>query len=451
MSKHLLLRYLDVRRLPLDRIPDGLALHDGLLAAVPRFYRHVAVDPVADVSHRREALARLLDDTGADNLVADLIERLLALPAVEVLRTLEVLVQQQINRHRACKLALSVVLNHPQLAELAATRRQRLTRLLKHLVGERTWSAVGRALAKPANGDEVLLQRTLWNHVAPERIEAAREALRFLAGAAVEPGEAILRKRLAARTTLKAGEGLPRETLFGIRGTFHPATPASEVRYLAPARPNQGQDGPLTARYKTAWGEDGTGTAELVPVPAAPAPLAGRVAVVLDLSASMASSGERAFHPAALGLALYQRLQAQFRDLTMQQVGGSVPAAEGGLPQPQGGTDLAGALLEAARANPEVILIVTEGYENSRTGDAADVAEGLRRLDPALQIFQVVPRFTPAEDLSSRRLAETIALLPVDHENDVGELLARVVLTHAGAVVSDEEMDQLETLLSVSA
>jgi hypothetical protein len=448
MSRHLLLRYLDVRRLALERIPDGLALHEGLRAAVPHFYRHVAVDPAADISHRREALARLLDDA-AENLITHLTDRLLSLPGLEVLRTLEVLVHQQINRHRARKLALAVVLNHSELAELAATRRQRLTRLLKHLVGERTWAAAGRALNRPANGDEALLQRTFWSHVAPDRIERAREALRFLAGAAVDPEEAMLRKRLAARTVLKAGEGLPRETLFGLRGTLHPATPASEVRYLAPAQTNQNADGLLTAHYKAAWTEAGTSTAGLIPVEAVRAPIMGRVAVVLDLSASMASSGERAFHPAALGLALCQRLQAHLRELSLHQVEGSAPLEEGTLPRPQGGTDLAGAVLEAARTNPEVILIVTDGYENCRTGDVADVAAGLARICPALQIFQVVPRFTPAEDLASRRLAEAIPLLPIDHENGAGELLARVVLTHAGAVVSDEELGQVETLLSL--
>jgi hypothetical protein len=445
MTEHLLLRYLDVRQAPLGRVPEGEALHAELCAAAPRFYGHLAADPAAHVTHRWEALERLLDGDALDaTLLGD---RLRALPAAEALRTLEVLADRRINRHRARTLALAVVLNHPGLAELAATRRQRLVRLLKHVVGERTWSAVRRALRPGTNGtSERLLARTFWGRVTAERVPAVREALTVLAGVTLLPGEETLRKRLAARANLEGGAGLPRETLFGLRGTFHPTVPASRVRYLAPAAVRRA-DAPLTEYYKAAWAEGTEAAVGLAPPHANRAPLPGRLAVVLDLSASTASSGERAFHPAALGLALAQRLQAEVRDVTLHQVGGSALVSEGELPRPEGGTDLARGLLVAARTDADVILIVTDGYENGRTGDAADVAEGLLQLRPGRPIFQVVPRFTPAEDLSSRRLGEPIPLLPVDREDAAGELLARVVLANAGDVLTDAELEQIESLL----
>jgi hypothetical protein len=442
MLKPLLLRYLDVRQTPLARIPDGPTLHADLVAGAPRLYRHLPADLAAHVSHRREALLRLLNDPGLG-------ERVRTLPGLEALRVLEVLPEHGINRHRSQKLGLSVLLGHAELPELAATRRHRLARLLRHLVGERTWSAVRRALRPGANGNgERLLQRTFWGCVRPHQIATAREALAVLAGVAVEPGAAVLRQRLAARTALDAGAGLPRETLFGLRGTFHPATPAGRVRSLCPAAAaGPRADGTLTAWYKKAWSEGGEAAAGPAPALPAGSPLPGRLAVVLDLSASMASSGERAFHPAALGLALSRRLQARLGDVTLHPVGGSGPLGDGPLPRPAGGSDLAGAVLEAARTGPETILVVTDGYENCRTGDVADVAEGLRRLNPALPVLQVVPRFTPAEDLSSRRLADDIPLLPVDHETGVGELLARAVLARGGDRLTSEELEQLERLL----
>jgi hypothetical protein len=448
MLKPLLLHYLEIRQTPLGRLPEGPALHGELLAAAPRFYRHLPADLAADVSHRREALVRLLDDGTLSGLVPWLSERLRSLPALETLRVLEVLRERRINRHRARKLGLSVLLGHAELPQLAASRRQRVVRLLKHLVGEKTWSAVRRALQPGANGNsEQLLQRTFWGSIPAERQAIVREVLGFLAGIPAAPSEALLRKRLAARTALDAGEGLPRETLFGLRGTFHPAVPSSRVRYLAPATAALAHaDGPLTEWYKKAWAEGGEAAAGAAPAVAAEEPLPGRLAVVLDLSASMASSGERAFHPAALGLALARRLQSRFADVTLHQVGGAALLAEDPLPRPQGGSDLAVALLEAARTRPETILVVTDGYESSRTGDAADVARGLRQLSPALQVLQVVPRFTPAEDLSSRRLADDMPLLPVDHEAGVGELLARVVLARAGELTS-EDLEQLEQML----
>jgi hypothetical protein len=447
MSKRLLLHYLDIRRTPLNRLSDGAAQHVDLRAAVPGLYAGLPVDPVADLSHRREALVRLLDDAGAKGVVDRLIDALRSVPALEALRVLEAVRQRGINRQRARRLALSVLLNHPDLPELAATRRVRLARLLRHLVGERTWSAVCRALRPGANGTGArLLRRAFEKYVIPARVDTTREALAVLAGVAVQPIEAVLRRRLAARTDMAAGAGLPRETLFGLHGTFHPGAPASQVRYLAPAAPGRCADGPLTAEYKALWADGEQAVDVVVPV-AAGAPLPGRLAVVLDLSASTASSGERAYHPAALGLALVRRLQARLSDVVVCQAGGSAPLAGDGLPRPEGGTELASAVLEAARERPEAILIVTDGYENCRTGDTADVADGLRQLEPALLIVQVVPRFTPAEDLSARRLGDGIPLLPVDHEGDAGELLARVLLAHAGDALTAEELNQLHMLL----
>ena len=52
----------------------------------------------------------------------------------------------------------------------------------------------------------------------------------------------------------------------------------------------------------------------------------------------------------------------------MFQVGGSLPVDGRRLPRPQGPTDLATAVLQAALAVPEAILIVSDGYENFSTG-----------------------------------------------------------------------------------
>jgi hypothetical protein len=445
MSRDLVLRYLDVRRSPLDRLGDGAALHAGLLASAPSFLAGVACDGAADLSHRREALARLLGEPSSSALLAELRSRLGALPGAEALAVLEVIVRRRVNCHRAVRLGLFVLLNHAGLVELAATRRHRTARLLRHLLGEKVWSSVRTALRPGGNGHgAAVLDRFVWAHVAAENRDAVREALAVLAGTPVEPGAELLRKRLAARANLDDGQGLPRETLFGLRGTFHQTQPASKVRFLAPPREARAADGALTAALKEAW-TNGAAEGPALDLPAEPA-VTGRLAVVLDLSGSMASSGERSYHPAALGLAIARRLQARVSDVSLHQVGGSADLAEG-FAAPQGETDLAAGLLDAARTGPEAILLITDGYENARAGDAAGVATGLRRLWPETVLFQVVPRFAPTENLADRRLADTVPLVPVDHENDVGELLARVVLAHAGPTLTAGDLAELSRLL----
>src|SRR5262249_27810017 len=98
---------------------------------------------------------------------------------VEVLRT------SRTNSHRARQVGLAFLLGHEQFPELAATHRQRVIRLLKHVLGERSWSSACRFLASSTPEGERFLQRKLLGH-APDAA-LAREALLFLAGAEVTP------------------------------------------------------------------------------------------------------------------------------------------------------------------------------------------------------------------------------------------------------------------------
>jgi hypothetical protein len=167
----------------------------------------------------------------------------------------------------------------------------------------------------------------------------------------------------------------------------------------------------------------------------------------LDLSSSAVSSGERLYHPAALGLALVGLLEQCVEQVNVFQVGGSAPLDGRRLPRPQGSTDLATAVVQAARTAPEAILVVTDGYENFRQGDVAQVVEGLSRLGLTTAVYQVVPVFTVAEDLSRRRLGGSIPVVPVDHESAVGELTARLLLAKEPEEMSSATLRSVEELL----
>jgi hypothetical protein len=285
---------------------------------------------------------------------------------------------------------------------------------------------------------------------------AARAALRVLAGDEFETSEVALARRLAARRALEQGAGLPRATLFGLRGTFHPQVPAGRVRCLSAAVAAQAEvprDGPLTALFKQALAPGAeppsreTVSERVATVAAVLPAIDATVAVVLDLSHSAAASGERAYHPAALGLALTALLRDRVRTVRLHQVGGSERLNGSAVSRPEGATDLATAVLAAAREHPEAILICTDGYENDRQGDTAAVVAGLRQLGLGLPIFQVVPLFAAGEVLARRTLGEAIPILAIQHEQEIGELLARVLLAHAPARLGGNEIHRLHRLL----
>jgi hypothetical protein len=485
MDKSLLLAYLDGRRRPIGDDPRAGKLHRALHAKAPELYLDLLADPAADVSQRRMVLANLLSQpVAARPSRAVILERLRSQPVEEALQVVEAGRRAGCNARWARGLGLAFLLGHERLAELAATRRTRLVRLLKHLLGEQTWSSVVRCLrtgavsgpgaprrrgllppdlvarlfarkppAKAAN-PEAFLSRTVLRYAADPA--AARAALRILAGDVFEASEPTLARRLAARRDLAEGAGLPRATLFGLRGTFHPHVPAARVRCLSVAVAAEAmtpRDGPLTALFKQALAPGAEPptretVSERVAAAAAALPaIDATVAVVLDLSGSAAASGERAHHPAALGSALTALLRDRVRAVRLHQVGGSERLNGSAVARPEGATDLATAVLTAAREQPEVILICTDGYENVRQGDTAAVVAGLRQLGLDLPIFQVVPLFAASEALARRTLGQAIPVLAIQHEQEIGELLARVLLAHAPATLGDDEIHRLHRLL----
>ena len=180
MDAQLLLAYLDARRSAVtpaaahDPSPQLCETAAGRLCGAARRSRrcHLA---------QREALANLLRLPSARAVaVAALRERLGALPAEERLPVVDVVVARRINSSRARMLLRGVLIDDTLLTELAPTHRQRLIRVLTHLLGEQTWYAIERHLASPTPEGEALLTRALLRG-APDPVRL-REALCFLAG-----------------------------------------------------------------------------------------------------------------------------------------------------------------------------------------------------------------------------------------------------------------------------
>lgn len=370
------------------------------------------------------------------------------------------------------EIGLRFLLGHPELPALAANHRQAVIALFRHFLGERKWSAVTRALRAPSEENERFLQRSVLRYAAMPTV--ARETLGFLSGqgkvphateapartpwllvpwitrkavpattpAEFRPTDVLLQRRLAARRYLSEGEGLSHEVLTGLRGTYHRGVSMHQVRLLAAAKRPLRADGPLTSLYKSLLTEKALPqmarerlTSREMPTLVIPA----RVAVVLDLSASTVSSGERLHHPAALGQAVTRRLRAGVSDVSVHRVGGA--SSVGDLfAAPNGETDLATAVLRSGQERPDAIVVITDGYENVREGDLAHVVAGLRRLGTTTPVFEVLPVFTPAEDIRSRCLGADIVPLPVHHEKGVGELLARIYLATRPDTLNPEEL-----------
>lgn len=483
MDTHLIAHYLDIRRTPLPQLPtEASHLHNALCESAPALYLHLLADSTTHISHKREILFNLLltNEVRSTENRQRLLHILSTMPIEQGLQVISIIQDLRINRSSARELILAYLLGHELLPELAAIKRRRLSRLFRHALGEQTWSSVRRFLTTPGTIGEQFLQRELFHYAWNGDKARAHEILCFLTGVPFNATLPALVKSVSARQDINKGEGLPQETLSGIRGIYHKQASLRSLRQLvAPIPATTLADGPLTAAYKEALAtsipagelkEQHTSLLQLLQslkqqitriagktgqieinntVPVQLPEIKGRVVVILDLSGSMAASGERFNHPIALALALTHLLQTCISDLHILQTGGSSQLTEEEIQRPQGVADIALALLDAVQKQPQVILIITDGYENVRQGDTAWVAQGLRTLGYELPIYQVVPLFTSAEKLDARRLDEHIRPVPIAHENHVNELLARILLAGAGQQLTTADIQQLQQLLTM--
>jgi hypothetical protein len=326
---------------------------------------------------------------------------LTALESDQVLKVFLALRRTRANHKHAARAVLRYVLNHPRLEELAARRRPALRDCLEHALGKNVARACVRLLTE-ADGAESYARRRLLRFAAdPERVRAVvgfvygkapcppARAEDNAALVAVPPAKELARHAAERPRTITAtNRGDIAATLVHVyRGGANAELNAALERYVADA-------------------------AERLPR------FDGSVALVLDASGSTLGYGEREFCCVSQSQALRLALERCCADLRVIPVGG-----RGNPPRPEGDTDLAGALLDAVEGDPDVVAIVSDGYENVLAGDLARVVASLPAAGVRTPVVFCHSKFTGKDDLGLRRPAPALPELEFWHEADFAELL----------------------------
>jgi len=143
--------------------------------------------------------------------------------------------------------------------------------------------------------------------------------------------------------------------------------------------------------------------------------LPGRIALILDASASMRGSKKQEFAPIALAVSFERVMQAKCPDLRAYNIGGF-----GWPPAPEGPTDFARVLIDALEANPELVVFVTDGYENQNSGDTARILATLRTLGISTPIVCCRIETDPGETRIEEALEEGLVSITLRTERDFG-------------------------------
>ncbi len=326
----------------------------------------------------------------------------------QVLRVFLALRRVRANHKHTARAILKYILNHPQLEDMALHRRPAVVDAIEHALGK----DVARGCAKMLCGlgvKEAYLQQQLLRFANnPQRVRAILPFL-YRQGATPATGEnhyTAIHKQYSEKR--EQHQERPKTVTATNRGDIA-ATLVHLYRGGKSTKLQQALEGYVEKAAST--------------LPR----FEGKMALVLDASASTRSYGDREYSALAQSVALQRVLEKRCTNLQVHMVGGS-----GYPPVPEGNTDLATALLDALESEPDLVAIVSDGYENVYPGDLERVVESLPRAGVQTPVVLCHSKFTKVDDLTLRRPAQNLPQLEFWHQEDFEDLLLYLFSTATG-------------------
>ncbi|MCJ8283067.1 MAG: VWA domain-containing protein [Rivularia sp. ALOHA_DT_140] len=323
------------------------------------------------------------------------------------------------NHKHTTRAILKYIFEHPQSLNMAVCRRPAVVDCLEHAIGKN----VARACAKfvTSGADETYLNQNL---------------LRFLNDR--EKVKTIL-KLLYRHEALQTPTGEYRE----LHQKYTQILESQQERPKTVTATNRGDiAATLVHLYRGGQSEQLMEAVEnYVNQAAAKLPRFNKtLALVFDASASTQSYGDRQYCCLAQSVALKLVLEKCCTKVKVYQVGGTVDV----LPTPQGYSDIATSVLDAVKGNPDLIVIVSDGYENLYPGDLSRVVASLPQIGIETPVVFCHSKFTSQDDLELRRPAKNLPQLEFWHQEDFGHLM----LSMMSMVGEKTEADLREFLLA---
>jgi len=302
------------------------------------------------------------------------------------------------NHKHTTRAILKYIFEHPECFDMAICRRPAVVDCLEHALGKN----VARACAKivSINGDETYLNQNLLRFINDrERVKTILQLLYRHQGLQNGSGEYVkVHQKYTA--ILESQQERPKTVTATNRGDI-----AATLVHIY----RGGQSEQLMEAVEN-----------YVKQAAAKLPRFDKtLALVFDASASTKSYGDRQYCCLAQSVALKLVLEQCCTKVKVYQVGGTVDV----VPTPEGYSDIATSLLDALKGKPDLIAIVSDGYENLYPGDLSRVVASLPQIGIETPIVFCHSKFTNQDDLELRRPATNLPQLEFWHQEDFNNLL----------------------------
>ncbi|MFI6734889.1 hypothetical protein ACIBI9_18330 [Nonomuraea sp. NPDC050451] len=394
---------------------DDAELHRSARLSDPEGYALLALVPgVLPWQRARVLLCTLAaSQDGLDERTREILAKvtralMFGLPPAYAVTALLALRRVRANHKHTTRAVVAFVLEHPEADALIEARRSALVDCFEHALGKATARGCARLIAEGDTGSgrlrRSLLRFTSDPAAAIERVRALYAPGTYGAVAPQEPPAPLDQVGERPPIVTPTNRGDIAATLVHL----YQGGPAAELR-------------PALAGYVA---EATRGLPRL----------AGHVAVVLDTSGSMRGYGDREWavmsQAAALKLVLAEVCErlttvesAEVRERLTTVESAEVRERLTTVESAEGATDLATRLLDALDTRPDLVVIVTDGYENVMPGDLARVVATLPRAGVTTPVVLCQATFTAGDDLTLRDPAPRLPRRPFWHQDDFAGLL----------------------------
>ncbi len=384
------------------------------------------------------------------------------LPTQRMLKLFGMLRRERVNNARTRRLILSEILSADGLEFWAVKYREKLRVALTHAWGRRTTSILRSVLAKSAEDrteqESQIVRQNVTRFVRddvverPNVIDKTAQCVRFVLGDETSMTLGRLAAYCEAKSDFDRGAVLPPETMEGLRSRYHNDRTSAEVLELTKSQLTTGQkiavqrkaeqsgvevefdpakydavrlyvyafEMGMTDEIRKALREKAEAAAARLPVQF------GRVGVLIDASQSMVGHDTQARRPIATALALRDLLAATADDaVAITSDGRSSESYE--LVEPSGDTSLAAGLVQLLKSEPDVVFVLSDGYENAPAGRFGETVAAVRRIGIQTPIHQFTPVFA-AESQGVRTLSDSVVAMPVSKPEAIGIGLLKALI-----------------------
>lgn len=167
-----------------------------------------------------------------------------------------------------------------------------------------------------------------------------------------------------------------------------------------------------------------------------------KVALVVDNSVSALGSAERRFQPLSMMESIIHVCKSTDSDVTCYYVG---PEMKDGLLSAENGTNIRRPLVKALTSRPDFIIILSDGYENVRSGSVAQILSTKAVRDSGIPVIHLNP-VAAAESPDTRRLSKTVMTFALATPTQL-PMMALIGLSESNPKLLEPLFSEVEQLL----